>query len=250
MTPEFGGPRTAIVTGGARRIGCAIARALTADGWQLLIHYNSSAAKADALADELGAETVQADLADPEAADIIVRALDGLPPPALLVNSAAGFELDQLNDFTAEQWDRHMAVNARAPALLTQAFARTVPDGMAGLVINILDAKLAQPNPDFFTYTVSKMALAGVTELSARVLAGRKIRVCAIAPSVTLVSGPQTRDNFAQVHRLNALERGVTVEQIVDAMRFIIAAPTLTGQTIALDAGQRFLGLQRDVQFL
>lgn len=248
MTPEFGSSRTAIVTGGARRIGCAIARALAADGWSLLIHhYNSDAAE---LAAELGAATVQADLADPMAAQTIMAALEGMPPPALLVNSAAGFVLDQFDDFTAAQWDEHMAVNARAPALLTQAFARVVPEGQGALVVNLLDAKLAQPNPDFFTYTVSKMALAGMTELSARVLARRRIRVCGIAPSVTLVSGPQTRDNFEAVHRMNALERGVTVEQIVDSLRFIIASPTLTGQTIVLDGGQRFLGLDRDVQFL
>lgn len=248
MTPEFGSSRTAIVTGGARRIGCAIARALAADGWSLLIHhYNSDAAE---LAAELGAATVQADLADPMAAQTIMAALEGMPPPALLVNSAAGFVLDQFDDFTAAQWDEHMAVNARAPALLTQAFARAVPEGQGALVVNLLDAKLAQPNPDFFTYTVSKMALAGMTELSARVLARRRIRVCGIAPSVTLVSGPQTRENFEAVHRMNALERGVTVEQIVDSLRFIIASPTLTGQTIVLDGGQRFLGLDRDVQFL
>ncbi|HYZ47599.1 MAG TPA: SDR family NAD(P)-dependent oxidoreductase [Sphingomonas sp.] len=248
MTPEFGSPRTAIVTGGARRIGAAISRALAADGWQVLIHHHTS--DASALAAELGAAAVRADLADPAAAETIVAALAGLPPPALLVNSAAGFELDQFEDFTPEQWDRHMAVNARAPALLTRAFARAVPEGQGALVVNLLDAKLAQPNPDFFTYTASKMAFAGVTELSARLLAPRGIRVCGIAPSVTLVSGPQTRANFDAVHRLNALERGVTVEQIVAALRFVIASPTLTGQTIVLDGGQRFLGLARDVQFL
>jgi NAD(P)-dependent dehydrogenase (short-subunit alcohol dehydrogenase family) len=248
VTPEFGTPRSAIVTGGARRIGCAIARALAADGWHVLIHHHSS--DANELAAEIGASIVRADLADPGAADAIVAALDGLPPPALLVNSAAGFALDQFDDFTAEQWDRHMAVNARAPALLTQAFAKAVPEGQGALVVNLLDAKLAQPNPDFFTYTVAKMAFAGVTELSARLLARRGIRVCGIAPSVTLVSGPQTRDNFEAVHRLNALERGVTVEQIVETLRYVIATPTLTGQTIVLDGGQRFLGLSRDVQFI
>lgn len=248
MTPELGAPRTAIVTGGARRIGCAIARALAEDGWHVLIHHHSS--DAAGLAEELGASAVRADLSDPNAAEIIVAALDGLPPPALLVNSAAGFELDQFDDFSAVQWDRHMAVNARAPAFLTRAFAAAVPQGQAALVVNLLDAKLAHPNPDFFSYTISKMALAGVTELSARVLARQGIRVCGIAPSVTLVSGPQTRENFDAVHRLNALERGVTVEQIVETLRYLIATPTITGQTIILDGGQRFLGLQRDVQFL
>jgi hypothetical protein len=108
------------------------------------------------------------------------------------------------------------------------------------VIVNLLDAKLAQPNPDFFTYTVSKMGLAGLTELTARAYAARGIRVCAIAPSVTLVSGPQSRDNFDKVHKMNALGRGVDVEEIVRALRFILATPTYTGQTITLDGGQRF----------
>jgi NAD(P)-dependent dehydrogenase (short-subunit alcohol dehydrogenase family) len=248
VTPEFGSPRTAIVTGGARRIGAAISRALAEDGWHLLIHHHSS--DGAAMAEELGGSSVRADLADPGAAGAIFAALEGLPPPALLVNCAAGFELDGFDDFTAANWDRHMAVNARAPALLTQAFAKAVPDGQGALVVNMLDAKLEHPNPDFFTYTVSKMALAGAMDLAARVLALRGIRLCGIAPSVTLVSGPQTRENFDAAHRMNALERGVTVDQIVAALRFVIASPTLTGQTIVLDGGQRFLRLERDVQFL
>lgn len=250
MTPEFGQPRTAIVTGGAKRIGVALSRALAADGWHVLIHYGSSKDEAAALAAEIGGSTVAADLADPEAADTIVEALAGLPPPGLLVNCAAGFDLDSFDDFDAAGWDRHMAVNARAPALLTRAFARVVPEGAGALVVNLLDAKLVQPNPDFFTYTVSKMAFAGMMELTARLLAARGIRVCGIAPSVTLVSGPQSRENFDRVHRLNALGRGVEVEQIVAALRFLIASPTITGQTIVVDGGQRFLGLARDVQFL
>jgi len=250
MTPEFGAPRTAIVTGGARRIGAALARALAADGWHVLIHYRRSAAPAAALAAELGGSSVAADLAAPDAAERIVAALAGLPPPALLVNSAAGFDLDGFDDFTADQWDAHLAVNARAPALLSRAFARAVPAGQGGLIVNLLDAKLAQPNPDFFTYTISKMALAGVTELTARLLAPQRIRVCGIAPAVTLVSGPQSRDNFDRVHRLNPLGRGVEVDDIVAALRFVVAAPTLTGQTLVIDGGQRFLGLARDVQFL
>jgi NAD(P)-dependent dehydrogenase (short-subunit alcohol dehydrogenase family) len=250
MTPEFGVARTAIVTGGAKRIGAALARALAADGWHVLVHCHGSVEEAARLAAEIGGTSVAADLAAPDAADCIIAALAGLPAPGLLVNSAAGFDLDSFDDFDAAGWDRHMAVNARAPALLTRAFARAVPAGQGGLVVNMLDAKLVQPNPDFFTYTVSKMAFAGVTELSARLLAPKKIRVNAIAPSVTLVSGPQSRENFERVHRLNALERGVEVAEIVAALRFLIATPTITGQTLVLDGGQRFLGLARDVQFL
>lgn len=249
MSEEFASDRTAIVTGGARRIGAELARALAADGWHVLIHYNRSREQAEALAEELGtASTVQAELSDPACARRFMAALDGLPPPQLLVNNASIFLNDSAADFSPDQWDLHQAVNLRGPALLTQAFAGRVGRG-SGLIVNLLDAKLAAPNPDFYSYTVSKMGLAGLTELSARALAPN-IRVCGIAPSVTLVSGPQSRENFEEVHRLNALGRGVEARQIVAALRFIVATPTLTGQTITLDAGQRFLSLPRDVQYL
>lgn len=246
MASEFEGPRTAIVTGGARRIGAALARALAADGWHLLIHCHRSTAEAEALAAEIGdAAVVAADLADAAAPERIVAALDGLPPARLLVNNASIFAYDAAHDFTAASWDAHLAVNLRAPLLLAQALADRLQ-----LVVNMLDAKLAAPNPDFFSYTVSKAGLAAATDLLARAWAERGIRVCGIAPSVTLVSGPQSRENFERVRALNALGRGVTVEEIVAALRFILATPTLTGQTITLDGGQRFLGLARDVQFL
>ena len=246
MTAEFEGPRTAIVTGGAKRIGAEIARALAADGWHVLIHHNRSTEAAAALADEIGGSTVQAELADPGAAEAIMAALDGLPPARLLVNNASRFVLDSAADFTVAGWDAHLDINLRAPALLSQAFAARAGQG---LIVNLLDAKLASPNPDFFTYTVSKMGLAGLTELTARAFAPA-IRVCGIAPSVTMVSGPQSRDNFEAVHALNALGRGVDVSEIVAALRFLIATPTITGHTIVLDGGQRFLALPRDVQFL
>lgn len=237
---------TAIVTGGAKRIGAALVRALAADGWHVLVHYNRSRAEAEALAAEAGGSSVQADLADPDAAGTILAALDGLPPPRLLVNNASLFAHDDIADFTPESWAAHLDVNLRGPALLSRAFAARAGEG---LIVNMLDAKLAAPNPDFFSYTISKFGLAGLTELAARAFAPA-IRVCAIAPSVTMVSGPQSRANFDRVHRLNALGRGVDVAEIVAALRFLIATPSITGQTILLDGGQRFLSLPRDVQFL
>jgi NAD(P)-dependent dehydrogenase (short-subunit alcohol dehydrogenase family) len=249
MTGEFQGPRTAIVTGGAKRIGAEISRALAADGWHVLIHCNRSRPEAEALAAELGsASVVQAELAGPAAADAIMAALDGLPPPRLLVNSASRFVYDSAADFDVASWDAHLDVNLRAPALLSRAFAARAGAGPA-LIVNMLDAKMAAPNPDFFSYSVSKLGLAGLTELTARAFAPA-VRVCGIAPSVTLVSGPQSRDNFEAVHKLNALGRGVEVGEIVAALRFIIATPSFTGQNILLDGGQRFLSLPRDVQFL
>jgi NAD(P)-dependent dehydrogenase (short-subunit alcohol dehydrogenase family) len=247
MASEFEGPRTAIVTGGAKRIGAALCRALAEDGWHVLIHCHCSVEAAEALARELGdAAVVAADLASRDAARLVMAALEGLPPARLLVNNASRFAYDDADDFTVEGWEAHLSINLRAPALLSQAFAAKA--GSGGLIVNLLDAKLANPNPDFFTYTISKSGLAGLTELCARAWASRRIRVCGIAPSVTLVSGAQA--NFDRVHALNALGRGVTVEDIVRALRFIVATPSLTGQTLTLDGGQRFLGLPRDVQFL
>jgi NAD(P)-dependent dehydrogenase (short-subunit alcohol dehydrogenase family) len=244
-------PRTAIVTGGAKRIGAAIVRALAADGWHVVIHCNTSLAEAEALAAEVGnARVVAADLADPAAAAAIIGAAEGLPPLALLVNSASRFDYDRLEDFSAGAFDRHMAVNLRAPALLTRAFAAALPEAEEpALVINLLDAKLESLNPDYFTYTLSKIGLAGLTELTARSYAPR-LRCAGIAPAVTLVSGPQSRENFEAVHGMNPLRRGVAVEEIVAALRFIVATPAFNAQTLTLDGGQRLLGLPRDVAFM
>jgi len=244
---EFEGPRTAIVTGGAKRIGAALVRALAADGWHVLIHCHRSRAEAEALAAEVGnAATVAADLADPGAAETILDGAAGLPPLRLLVNNASIFAHDGIADFTPESWAAHLDVNLRAPALLSRAFAARTG---RGLIVNMLDAKLASLNPDFFSYTISKIGLGGLTELCARAFAPN-IRVCGIAPAVTMVSGPQSRANFDKVRTMNALGRGVDVAEIVGALRFIVATPTLSGHTILLDGGQRFLSLPRDVQFL
>jgi NAD(P)-dependent dehydrogenase (short-subunit alcohol dehydrogenase family) len=249
MAFELPFPRTAIVTGGARRIGAALVEALAADGWDVLIHCNASRDAAEALAARLPrSRVVVADLANPDPCAPIVEALAGMPPVGLLVNNASRFEADAFDDFTVAGWDAHFDANLRAPALLMRMFAGMAPEG--GLIVNLLDAKLAALNPDFFSYTLSKMGLAGLTELGARTLAPRKIRVCAIAPAVTLPSGPQSDANFAAVHAMNPLGRGIEIDDIVAALRYLIAAPRITGQTILLDAGQRFLGLPRDVQYL
>ena len=247
MSDEFEGPRTAIVTGGAKRIGAAIVRALAEDGWHVLIHCNRSEEQARALAAELGsARVVRAELSDPDAAETILAAAEGLPPLRLLVNSASRFKLDAADDFTVEGWDAHLDVNLRAPALLSRAFAARAG---RGLIVNLLDAKLSALNPDFFSYTISKIGFGGLTELLARAYAPA-IRVCGIAPSVTMVSGPQSRENFEEVHRMNALGRGVEAADIVRALRFLIDTPVITGQTITLDGGLRFLSLPRDIQFV
>ena len=243
--------QTAIVTGGARRIGAAIVRALAADGWHVVIHCHTSMSEAEALATEIGnATVVSADLARPDIGTAIVDAARAAPPLALLVNSASRFAYDRIDTFEVADFDAHMAVNLRAPALITRAFAAAIPDSAdPALVVNLLDAKLSALNPDYLTYTLSKIAFDGLTELTARAYAPR-LRCAAIAPAVTLVSGPQSRENFEAVHNMNPLRRGVAVDEIVAALRFIIATPSYNAQTLTLDGGQRLMGLRRDVAYM
>jgi NAD(P)-dependent dehydrogenase (short-subunit alcohol dehydrogenase family) len=237
--------KTAIVTGAGKRVGAVIAEALIADGWAVVAHVRRDS-------DEVpeGAAKVVADLADAGCADRIFQAAASLPPVRLLVNNAARFAFDDLTSFEAPEFDAHIAVNLRAPLLLMKAFAEAFEAGADGLVVNILDSKLAAPNADFLSYTVSKQALAGANELAARALAARGIRVNAIAPSLMLCSPGQTEENFAEMHRANPLKRGVEPEDVVAALRYLIEARAVTGQTITIDGGQHFWSLDRDVQFL
>jgi NAD(P)-dependent dehydrogenase (short-subunit alcohol dehydrogenase family) len=240
MTAE----RTAIVTGGGKRVGAAIVGALIEDGWTVLAHVHGES-------DEVqeGAVKVACDLAEPDCAQRIFDAVRKLAPVRLLVNNAARFALDGFGSVDAEEFDAHLRINARAPLLLIDELAKRHGGGEA-LVVNLLDAKLAAPNPDFLSYTISKYALAGLTEVAARALAERGIRVNAIAPALILPSGEQGEANFEKVHDLNPLRRGIEVDDVVTALRFLIDSSGMTGQTLTLDGGQRYMALGRDVQFL
>jgi NAD(P)-dependent dehydrogenase (short-subunit alcohol dehydrogenase family) len=236
--------RTAIVTGGGKRIGEAIVNALLADGWAVIAHVHHDS---DDVPD--GAIKVVADLAVPDCASAIFECASRLAPAQLLVNNAARFAWDGFGEFDPAEFDSHLAINARAPALLIDRFAREHREGDDALIVNLLDAKLAAPNPDFLSYTVSKQALAGLTELAARALGGRGIRVNAIAPALMLRSPGQSEENFAAMHAHNPLGRGVGARDVVGALRYLIDAGCVTGQTLILDSGQRFQALDRDVQF-
>jgi NAD(P)-dependent dehydrogenase (short-subunit alcohol dehydrogenase family) len=250
---ESGEAPIALVTGGAKRVGRALADALAARGFRIALHYNRSAHEAEAAAEAMTTAghaspiLVQADLAEADAAARIFAALPAAP--ALLVNNASLFVEDSFGQIDMGLWHQHMAVNLLAPVLLSQAFAAALPAGRNGLIVNLSDAKLSNPNPDFFSYTISKMGLAGATDLMARQLAPQ-IRVNAIAPSVTLVSGPQSRANFEKSHVMNALGRGVDVSDLVRALLYLVESPTVTGQTLVIDGGQRFLALPRDVAYM
>jgi len=237
--------RTAIVTGAGKRVGAHIAQALAEDGWSVVAHVHH----AD---DEVPEGTVKvvADLADPGCAEVVFAAAGDLPPVRLLVNNAARFAWDGFGEFSGAEFDAHMAVNARAPALLIDRLARCHRDGEEALVVNLLDSKLAALNPDYLSYTLSKQALAGLTELAARALAPRGIRVNGIAPGLMMRSSGQSEENFEKMHAANPLRRGVAPEDVIGAIRYFVGAPCVTGQVLVVDSGQRFLALDRDVQFL
>ena len=245
----MGERRTAIVTGAGKRVGAEITRALIADGWSVVAHVRRPD---DAVAE--GAVKIVADLADPTCAGSIMAAAAGLPPVRLLVNNAARFAPDALGSASAGEFDAHMAVNVRAPLLLIEAFAAAHAFDPGGandsLVVNLLDAKLAAPNPDFLSYTLSKFALAGLTELAARALAPRGIRVNGVAPALMLRSAGQSEENFAAMQSANPLGRGVAPSDVIAALRYLIASPAVTGEVLTIDGGQRFWSLGRDVQFL
>ncbi|MDQ3144292.1 MAG: SDR family oxidoreductase [Pseudomonadota bacterium] len=234
--------RTAIVTGGGKRVGAAIVGALLDDGWRVVAHVHH-----DGDAVPVGAVKVVADLADPDCAERIFAGAVG--PVRLLVNNAARFAHDGFGAASAAEFDAHMAVNARAPMLLIDELTRRHEGGDA-LAVNITDAKLAAPNPDYLSYTLSKYALDGLTRLAARALAGKGIRVMSLAPALMLPSGAQDEQEFAAVHALNPLGRGVEVGDVVRAIRFLIDQPAMTGETMLIDGGQQQMALPRDVQFL
>ena len=237
-------PGTAIVTGAGKRIGADIAAALFERGWTVLAHVRREGDQVPA-----GARSVAAELDNPDCAKKIFAAAEGLPPVRLLINNAARFAWDGFGEFDAGEFDAHMHANVRAPVLLMQEMAARHPGGDA-LIVNMLDSKLVAPNPDFLSYTLSKHALLAASELAARALAGKGIRVNAIAPSLMLESPGQSEENFRAMHERNPLGRGVTSADVVAAVNYLIASPAVTGELLTIDSGQRFDPPGRDVQFL
>ncbi len=239
-----------LVTGGARRIGAAITEGLAADGWDVVIHCNASRADAAALADHVTAHggacsVLQADLSDRGAVAGLIGAAGELDA---LINNASSFRYDSLQTMDAASWDTHFGANLEAPVFLAQAFAASRA-GRPGCVINMLDHKVTALNPDFFSYTVAKVALAGATRLLAQALAGNGIRVNGIAPGITLLSGKQTQAGFERAWSAPPLGRSSTKEELVAACRFILETRSLNGQVIVLDGGEALLERQRDVAF-
>ncbi len=241
--PATSQSKVALITGAARRIGSAIARDLAQHGWSIGLHCHTSRQDADALADEIRsgggrAAVLVADLADARAAEGLVPAcVAALGTPTCLVNNAGLFINDDILAFDPTVWDRQMAVNLKAPVLLAAALARTLPRDAEATIINIVDQRVWRPVPTYFSYGASKSGLWGVTRMLAQALAPR-IRVNAIGPGPVLANIDQTPEDFAAECAATLLGRGTRPQEIADAVRFIIDAPAMTGQMIALDGGQ------------
>lgn len=233
----------ALVTGGAKRIGEAIVRDLAAAGWAVAIHFGKSRDEAETLAGEIRkgggrALAVGADLArESEVETLLPRAAAELGPLSLLVNNASVFEMDKVDTATRESWDRHIETNLRAPLVLSQALARQLPEGREGNIINLLDQRVWKLTPYFLSYTVAKSGLWTLTQTLALALAPR-VRVNGIGPGPTLPSARQSEEQFRRQQEALPLRRGPTPEEIARALRFILAAPSFTGQMIALDGGE------------
>jgi NAD(P)-dependent dehydrogenase (short-subunit alcohol dehydrogenase family) len=248
-------PGVALVTGGAKRIGRAIALALAGDGWDVAVHYSRSAAEASDTVraiEALGRRAValDCDLADAASVRALpARCAQALGPLCCVVNNASLFEYDSAADFSPELLARVNAVNVAAPVLLAQALAAQLPEGSQGVVINLLDQKLFNPNPDFLSYTLSKSALKEATVLLARALAPR-VRVVGIAPGITLPSGEQSDAGFAAAHVKTPLGRSSTPDDIAQAVVYAVRAPAITGTTLLVDGGQHLVPSDRDVMFL
>ncbi len=234
---------TALVTGAGRRIGRAIALALGRLGFAVAVHYRRSAEPAEAVAAAIRAEggraaIFAADLADgAQAAALVARAGAALGPLTCLINNASLFEMDTVETATLESWDNHLDLNLRAPFLLAQAFARQLPAGAQGNIINLIDMRVWKPTPYFASYTVSKAGLWMLTRTLAMALAPR-VRVNGIGPGPTLKSTRQSPAQFARQVARTPLGHGASPEEICDGVRYILSARAMTGQMIALDGGQ------------
>lgn len=264
-SPKPTRPGSALITGAGRRLGRAIAWALAQDGWPVAIHYRSSGSEAQDLKAQIIASggracTFQADLSSALTADTIDGWFDqvaqAIGPVSLLVNNASVFDFDLAQSCSTQGLSDHYQANLIAPVLLTQALYRHVqrhappdrPALPAGVAINLLDQKLANPNPDFFSYTLSKAALAQATELMARSL-GPWLRVLGISPGFTLIAEGQSQEGFAQAHQVSPLGASSQPEEIADAVCWLATARAITGTTLLVDGGQHLIPSGRDLQF-
>lgn len=248
--------RVVLVTGAARRLGRTIALELARHGNDVAVHYRGSGADAHDTVEALRAagakaQAFQADLADEAACKALVPAVVAhFGQLDAVVNNASTFEYDDAASFSHAAMDKHWRANTAPAVLLAQALHVHASERKeAGCVVNIIDQKLWNPNPDYFSYTLSKAALQAATVMLAQALAP-VLRVCGVAPGVTLASGPMSEGEFEQAHRLTPLQRSSTPADIAHAVRFLIESPAITGATLLVDGGQHLSAQPRDVLYL
>lgn len=234
--------KTVLITGGGARVGAALAKGLAEDGWAVVIHHFRSADKADALVSEIKtaggkAYKVHGNLSVPQECDTLVeRAAEVAGSPiTALINNAATFNEDTAEDFSRASYDFHMDANLRAPLLLSQQFARQVEEG--GVIINMIDQRVLKPNPKYFTYTLSKAALHWATTTLAQALAP-KVRVNAIGPGPVLQNNSQSNEEFNKEASETLLGHGSPPDTLLQAVRYLLEAGSVTGQFLAVDSGQ------------
>lgn len=245
-----------LVTGAARRLGRTIALELGAHGADVAVHYRGSQADAEETVAALraagaAAQAFQADLADESACRALLPAVaQRFGRVDAVVNNASTFEYDDAASFSHAAMETHWRANTAPAVLLAHALhAHATARGTSACVVNIVDQKLWNPNPDYFSYTLSKAALQAATVMLAQALAP-SVRVCGVAPGVTLLSGPMSAAEFERAHRLTPLQRSSTPEDIARAVRFLIESPAITGTTLLVDGGQHLAAQPRDVLYL
>jgi NAD(P)-dependent dehydrogenase (short-subunit alcohol dehydrogenase family) len=244
-----------LVTGGAQRIGREVALHLAAQGLRVAVHYRSSGGAAQDTVRAIQAaggqaQAFAANLADEAACEALlptVRAAMG--PVSAVVNNASLFEYDDVASFSYGKMDAHWRANTAPAIVLARALHAQLAANDTGVVVNLLDQKLWNPNPDYLTYTLSKAALEAATTLLAQALAPR-VRVCGVAPGVTLLSGDMSGDEFAASHRMTPLQRSSTPEDVARTVHFLLQSPAITGTTVLVDGGQHLQAQSRDVMFM
>lgn len=232
----------ALITGAGRRIGRVLALEAARAGYDVAVHHRASVAEAEETAQAVRAlgrraVLVHADLSDEAAVRGLIGAAHEIGPVTLLVNSASAFEDDRVGGLSRRTWDLHLETNLRAPIVLAEAFAAALPAEVPGLVVNIVDQRVLRPNPQFFSYSLAKAGLWWATQTLAQALAPR-VRVNAIAPGPTLPSVHQAPGEFEAEAAGVLLRRRATPDEVAAALRYLIDAPSVTGQMIAVDGGQ------------
>ncbi len=241
-----------LVTGAARRLGRTIAQAFAEQGWHVIIHYGSSRDEAEVLAATLSsAQTVTADLANvDQAIEMVENLAQTVSDWRVLVNCASVFELDDALLLSADVFDRAMRINAQAPAAMAQAFLGQAKSALGRRVINVSDQKIANINPDFFSYTMSKTALAAATTMLSMARANPRDRVYGLAPGAILASHDQREEETERSHLMNLLRRTTGADEIAAAALFLAEGWLESGETVFIDSGQHLLSQPRDVLFL